>query len=83
MVAQIDKQQIAVVALAVHPAGEFHRLADVLRGELVAGMGSVGMHIDQWFYEQEDVYKGYGAEFQENPQLAALRRLLSATALTI
>ena len=29
MIAQIDEQQIAVIALAVHPAGEFYFLADM------------------------------------------------------
>ena len=29
VVAQVDEQQIAVIALAVHPAGEPDRLADI------------------------------------------------------
>ena len=33
MIAQVDEQQIAMVALAVHPARQLHALADVaLRG---------------------------------------------------
>ena len=34
MVAQIDEQQIAVVALAVDPAGEAHGLAGIGEAEL-------------------------------------------------
>ena len=34
---------MAVIAPAVHPAGQGHALADVLRAELAAGMGAVGL----------------------------------------
>jgi len=42
MVAQVDEQQIAVVALALDPAGQADLLADMLRPQLAARMGSVG-----------------------------------------
>jgi len=35
---------IAVIAHAVHPAGEPHGLADVAVAQGAAGMGSVAMH---------------------------------------
>jgi hypothetical protein len=45
MVAQVDEQQIAVIALALHPARKPGRLADMVRPQLAAGMGSVdGRH---------------------------------------
>ena len=44
VVAQVDEQQIAVVALAVDPAGEPHRAAGIGKAELAAVMGSIGVH---------------------------------------
>jgi len=44
MVAQIQKHQPAVIALAMHPAGKPHGLAPVLGAQLVAGMGAIGVH---------------------------------------
>ena len=32
MIAQIDEQQVAMVAFAVNPAGKFYRLADLFGG---------------------------------------------------
>ena len=46
MVAQVDEQQIAVVALAMHPPRQARRVASMVRPELAAGMGAVGMHKD-------------------------------------
>jgi hypothetical protein len=44
MVAQIDEQQAAMVALAMHPAGQPDGLAN-MRGALrAAGVGAVEMH---------------------------------------
>ena len=44
MVAQIDEQQLAMVALAVHPAGQTRRLPGIGEAERAAGMGAIGMH---------------------------------------
>ena len=44
MVAQIDEQQLAVVALAVHPARQPGRAAGVGGAERAAGMGAIGVH---------------------------------------
>ena len=44
MVAQIDEQEIAVVALAVNPAGNADLGADILRPKLAAVVGSIGVH---------------------------------------
>ena len=44
VVAEIDEEQMAVVALAVDPAREARRSADMLATQFTAGMGSVGMH---------------------------------------
>ena len=44
MVAQVDEQQPAMVARAVHPAGEPGALADIGLAQLAAGMGAVGVH---------------------------------------
>jgi hypothetical protein len=51
MVAQVDEQQVAMVALSVHPAREFNSLADIGFGKLRAGVCSVGVHTvpDTWF----------------------------------
>ena len=45
VVAQVDEQQVAVVALAVDPAGEADRLAGVGEAQRAAGMGAIG---DAW-----------------------------------
>ena len=44
VVAQIDEQQLPVIALAVHPAGQAHRLADLVGAQLAAVVGAIGMH---------------------------------------
>ena len=44
VIAQIDEQQLAVVALAVHPAREAHLLADLRGAKLAAVVGAIGMH---------------------------------------
>ena len=44
MVAQIDEQQLPVITLAVHPAGQAHRLADMGGAQLAAVVGAIGMH---------------------------------------
>jgi hypothetical protein len=44
MVPQIDEEQTAMVALAVHPSGKAGGLARVLGAERAAGMGAVGVH---------------------------------------
>ena len=41
MIAQVDEQQVAVVALAMHPARQPGRLADMCGAQLAAGMGAV------------------------------------------
>jgi hypothetical protein len=41
MIAQVDKQQVAVVALALDPARQAGLLADMLGPQLAARMGSV------------------------------------------
>jgi hypothetical protein len=46
MVAQVDEQQVAVVALAMDPAGKPHPRADVGGAQLAASMGPVGVHND-------------------------------------
>ena len=44
VIAQVDEQQLAVVALAVHPAGQAHGQADLSRAQLAAVVGAIGMH---------------------------------------
>ena len=44
MVAQIDEQQVAMVALAVDPAGQTDLRADVIGAQRAAGVRAVGMH---------------------------------------
>jgi hypothetical protein len=44
MVAQIDEQQAAMVALAVHPAGQACLAAGIGGAQGAAGVGAVGMH---------------------------------------
>ena len=45
MVAQIDKEQAAMVALAVHPAGKAGGLAGIGCAKLAAGVGAIGVHL--------------------------------------
>ncbi len=44
MVAQIDEQHAAVIAHAMHPAGQPHGLADVAVAQRAAGVGTIAMH---------------------------------------
>jgi len=44
MVAQVDEEHPAMIALAVDPARQPHRLADVGGAQLCASMGAVGVH---------------------------------------
>jgi hypothetical protein len=44
MVAEVDKEELSVVALPMHPAGEPHRLARVRKAQLAAGVGSISVH---------------------------------------
>ena len=44
MVAQIDEQQPAMVALAMHPSRDADRLADLFGAKLAAIMGAIGVH---------------------------------------
>ncbi len=45
MIAQIDEQDAAVIALAVDPAGQADGRADVGSAELAAVMGAIGVHL--------------------------------------
>ena len=47
MVAQVDEQQPAMVAPAIDPAGQPHRLADMLLAQLAAGVGAIGVHVEK------------------------------------
>jgi hypothetical protein len=49
MVAQIDEQHAAMIALAMHPARQFHPRADVAFAELAAIVGTVGVHPERAF----------------------------------
>jgi|GEM_PF-2109089 len=44
MIAQVDEQHAAVIALAVHPARQADGLADVLGAQRGAGVGTIGVH---------------------------------------
>ena len=44
MVAQIDEDELPVIALSVHPAGQADGVADILGTKLGAGMGTIAMH---------------------------------------
>ena len=41
VIAQVDEQELAVIALAMHPAGELHRLADVLGAQHGTGVRTI------------------------------------------
>ncbi len=53
MVAQIDEQQPAMVALAMHPAREADILADMLGAKLTAGVRAIGVHFFIFQYPGE------------------------------
>jgi len=44
MIAQIDEQQIAVIALAVNPAGQANLAADMFGAQFGTIVGTVRMH---------------------------------------
>ena len=44
VVAQVDEEDAAVVALVVDPAGEADLLSGVFGTQFVASMGAIGMH---------------------------------------
>jgi hypothetical protein len=44
VVAQIDEQQAAMVALAMDPAGQADGSARVLRAQRATGVGAIGVH---------------------------------------
>jgi hypothetical protein len=44
MVAQIDEEKVAVIALAVNPARKPDRSAVVGKAQLAAGMRAIGVH---------------------------------------
>jgi len=46
MVAQIDEQHAAMIALAMDPARQANRLADIGRRQTGAGVGTIGVHCD-------------------------------------
>jgi hypothetical protein len=46
MVAQVDEQNAAMVALAVNPARQADGRADVGSAECIAGVGTVGVHAE-------------------------------------
>ena len=43
MVTQVDEQEVAMIALAVDPAGKANGGIDVVTAQFGAGVGSVGM----------------------------------------
>ena len=46
MVAQVDEQQMAVVALAVHPARQADGFADIACAKVGAAVGAIGVHAE-------------------------------------
>ena len=44
MVPQVDKKQMAVVALAMHPARQPNLFADIAEAKPVTAVGTVGVH---------------------------------------
>jgi hypothetical protein len=44
MITQVDEEQVAVIALAMHPSREPDGLADVAGAQGCAGMGTIGVH---------------------------------------
>ena len=46
MIAQVDEDQVAMIALAVHPSGHAHLIADFGRGKSAASMSAIGVHGD-------------------------------------
>ena len=44
MIAQVDEDQLAVIAAAVDPAGQADRFTDMIDAEIVTGMAAIAMH---------------------------------------
>jgi hypothetical protein len=44
MIAQVDEQQVPVIALAMDPSRKADRFADVAQAQVGAGMGAIGVH---------------------------------------
>ena len=44
MIAQVNKQNTAVIADPMHPAGQANGLADLRSGQRGAAVGAIGMH---------------------------------------
>ena len=78
MVAQVDEQQAAVVALAVHPARQAGRLASVAGAERAAGVGAVGVH---WRYPEARRAGRQAAASGFVKRQPALRRAAAARSL--
>ena len=51
MVAQVDEDQLAVIAAAVDPAGQADRFADMVDAEIVTGMAAIAVHERSIFSE--------------------------------
>src|SRR5262245_4245863 len=49
MIAEVDEQQLPVVALSMDPAGHADRLTDMLQPQLIAGVGTIAIR-HQMFY---------------------------------
>jgi hypothetical protein len=62
MVPEIDEDQIAMIALAMDPAGEPGRMADIGQSERAAGVRAVGMH-----GEFPQRFQGFGARSHGKP----------------
>ena len=62
MVAQINEQQSAMVALGVDPARKAGRLAGVGGGKRAAGMGAVGVHVHRSRIEAGETSPGHRAK---------------------
>ena len=63
MVAQIDEQQLAVIALPVHPAGKPSRAPASIEAEGAASVGSIGVH------QTGPAHSGEGAEHGTDSRL--------------
>jgi hypothetical protein len=58
VVAQVDEQQLAVIALAMNPARQADRLADVACAQRGAGMGTIGVHQEVGLLAENAVENG-------------------------
>ena len=62
MVAQVDEDQVAMIALAMDPAGEPDLLADIGQSERAASVRAVGVH-----GEFPQRFQGFGARSHGKP----------------